>query len=291
MRLYHLIVLAWVLALSACAPSQLLVQGLADALASQSSAPEDDLVLAREASAFYLKMSESVLRQTPEHLALTQALTSGFTQYAYAFVQLEADRLDPTDAKAAQRLRERAAHLYQRAKNHALTALEKDSPGFMHRLSHPQATPALVLRPDQVGVAYWGAAAWGGAIALSTHQPDTVADLPLARRLAALAWQADPAFGQGALASLMGRFELSSPGGTPASATPYFDQAIALGAERNAGVWLAKAEALALPAGDRASFEALLQQAIQVSQRHPDLSNNVMRERAQWLLDQADDLF
>ena len=36
---------------------------------------------------------------------------------------------------------------------------------------------------------------------------------------------------------------------------------------------------------------ALLQQALQVAQTHRNLSNEVMRERAQWLLNTLDDRF
>jgi hypothetical protein len=38
---------------------------MADELASQGQADEDDLLLARDASPFYLKLSESMLRRTP----------------------------------------------------------------------------------------------------------------------------------------------------------------------------------------------------------------------------------
>jgi predicted anti-sigma-YlaC factor YlaD len=42
---------------------------------------------------------------------------------------------------------------------------------------------------------------------------------------------------------------------------------------------------------DRATFERLLQRALQVAAAHPDLANQLMKERAQWLLDHADDRF
>ena len=62
------------------------MQGIANELANQGKAAEEDLELAREASAFYLKLSESVLRETPDNLKLAAAVSAGFTQYAYAFV-------------------------------------------------------------------------------------------------------------------------------------------------------------------------------------------------------------
>ncbi|MDD5028235.1 MAG: hypothetical protein PHH58_01850 [Rhodoferax sp.] len=52
--------LTLLMALAVCSPRQLILQEAAGALATQGSATEDDLVLAREASAFYLKLTESV---------------------------------------------------------------------------------------------------------------------------------------------------------------------------------------------------------------------------------------
>lgn len=277
--------------LGACSPRHLILKGVAGELASQSSAPEDDLVLAREASAFYLKLSESVLRETPDNLELAAAVASGFTQYAYAFVQSDAERIEARDASAAQRLRERAARLYHRAQRHAIGALEAQRPGFTKALASNSPEQWPRLRADQIGVAYWGAASWGAWIAMSKDKPEVVADFPLAIRLAKLAWNSSPEYGGGSLASLMGTFEASRPGGSPARATVYFDQAIALGAGRNAGVFVAKAEAIALAAGDKPAFEGLLKRALAASAIQPDLANRVMQERALWLLETADDLF
>ena len=278
--------------LTACSPQQMVMQSVADELASQGQSAENDLELAREASAFYLKFSESVLRPQPDHAGLAAAVAGGFTQYAYAFVAFEADRLEATDAKAAQRLRERAARLYRRGRDHALTALELTRPGFRQALADPAAQPALGT--EQLALAYWGAAAWGGMISLSKDDPDTVADLPLAIQLAQLAWRLDPSFGDGNLASLMGNFETARPGGTRARAEAYFDEALRLGQGRSAGAFVAKAEGIAQPAGDKAAFLDLLNQAVAVIDAPASplaLSNEVMRRRARWLIESADDLF
>jgi predicted anti-sigma-YlaC factor YlaD len=286
-----LVAFAMLAGLGGCAPSKMLLHSLADELASPGLAAEDDPQLAREAGAFYLKLSESVLRQTPDHAPLAEAVAAGFTQYAYAFVAFEADRVEAQDARAAQRLRERAARLYRRAQRHALAALAQRQPGFAQALASadPGAWPRIA--EAQVGLAYWGAAAWAGYISLSKDDPDAVADLPLAVRLAQLAYQTAPDHAEGALASLLGTLEAARPGGSPAQASAYFERASAAGAGRNAGVLVAQAEALAQPAGDRAAFEALLRAALAAAAARPDLANAVMRERALWLLGQADDLF
>jgi predicted anti-sigma-YlaC factor YlaD len=282
---------AVLLCLTACSPKHLIIQEIANELAVQGRTPEDDLILAREASAFYLKLSESLLLEVPGNSKLSESVATGFTQYAYAFVSFEAERIEAKDARAAQVLRERAARLYLRAHRHAMAALEIASPGFRKSLESTQPTDWPQLRTEHLGLAYWAAASWGGFIALSKDRPEAVADLPLAVRLAQLAYSRDPNYGQGSLASLMGSFEAARAGGSRTQALAYFDQAIALGSPQSAGPLVTKAEAISLPSGNRTEFETLLRQALAVSVAHPDMQNAVMRERAQWLLGIADDLF
>jgi hypothetical protein len=280
-----------VLLCCACSPRYLIVQGVASELASQRTDAEDDLVLAREASAFYLKLSESLLIQVPDNASLAAAVAGGFTQYAYAFVQHEAERIESRDAKAAQKLRERARRLYHRAEHHAMACLEQRTPGFAKALASANASDWPPIQPDQVPVAYWAAASWASVIALSKDNPEVVADLPLVVRLAKILWQTQPDFNEGALASLMGSLESVRPGGSVQDAMRYFDQAIAMGGGKSAAAFVSKAEGIALVSGDRTAFEALLRQALIASKWPRNLQNAVMGERAQWLLDTAEDLF
>jgi hypothetical protein len=280
-----------VLLVSGCSVRPFVVDQTAQALSSQPMSAEDDLQLAREASAFYLKFSESVLKETPGHLKLAESVSSGFTQYAYAFVAFDAEKIDAKHPKAAADMRERAARLYARAHRHAMTALERHHAGFSAALRQPNLQKPLQLTADEVPLAYWAAASLGGWISMSKDDPDVVADFPLSVRLAELAWQANSSYGQGALASLMGTLEAAKVGGSRQKAQAYIDQAIALGQGKDAGPWVAKAEAVALPAEDRKQFEQLLQQALIISQQHRSLQNEVMRARAQWLLSSIDELF
>lgn len=283
---------ALALLLGACSPRQLIVGNLADELAGQAQGSENDLELLRDAAPFHLKLSESILARQPGHQALAESVAAGFTQYAYAFVAFEAEQIESRDAKAAERLRQRAAKLYERAHRHAMAGLEIAQPGFAAQLARPGDT--LRLRPEQAGLAYWAAASWGGWISLSKDDPDVVADLPLAVRLAQLAWAADPEWGQGSVTGLLGTFEAARPGGNPQQALAYFDQAIVQSAGRSAGALLAKAEGHAQPAGDKELFARLLRQALAIKDEAGSpltTQNEVMRRRAQWLLEKIDDLF
>ena len=288
---YCCVLLLSIQALVGCAVRPFVVDKAADALASQGQSDEDDILLAREASAFYLKLSESVLKETPGNLKLAESVASGFTQYAYAFVAFDAEKLESQDAKAAQRMRERAARLYWRANQHAMRALEISLPGFKQALVKNDPQLLARLRQDQVGLAYWAAASWGGFISLSKDDPDKVADLPLAVNLATLAWKKNPDFNRGGLTSLMGTFEASRPGGSMALAEKYFDQAIAQSNGENAGPWVAKAESIALKKQDQKVFIQWLNEALRIAKIHRNLENEVMRERAIWLIETADDLF
>ena len=291
-QVLHALALAFcALSVAACSPKYLIIQGVANELAAQVEAPEDDLVLAREASAFYLKLSESLLREVPDNAKLSESVATGFTQYAYAFVSFEAERIEANNAKAAQVLRERAARLYWRAHQHAMAALERVQPGFRTALAGTSPKHWPHIDKDHIGLAYWAAASWGGFISLSKDSPDIVADLPLAVRLARLAYEQVPSYGNGALASLMGTFEAARAGGSQAQALRYFDQSISLDAMRNAAPFVAKAEGVSLPGGNRAEFESLLRKALTISAVRTDLQNAVMRERAQWLLSNVEDLF
>ncbi len=283
--------LALMLAFSGCAVRPYVMDQTAHALSSQPVSSEDDLQLAREASAFYLKFSESVLKETPGHLKLAESVSSGFTQYAYAFVALDAEKIDAQAPKAAAHMRERAARLYARAHRHAMTALELSAPGITAAIGQSDASKHPRLTQAQVPLAYWAAASLGGWISMSKDDPDLVADLPLSMRLAELAWKANPEFGRGALASLMGTLEAAKVGGSTQKIVAYFDQAITWSQGQDAGPYVAKAEGVALPAEDKQQFEQLLNQALEISKQHRSLQNEVMRERAQWLLDTVEDLF
>jgi predicted anti-sigma-YlaC factor YlaD len=291
------------LGLAGCAPRTLLMKGVADELASQGQAEESDLGLARDAAAFYLKLSESVLRQVPGHAALAESVASGFTQYAYAFVAFDAEKLQDTDSRAALRQRQRAARLYERAHRHAMAALELQQPGLARALASPPQSPPqsppesppghapLRLAREHVGLAYWAAASWGAWIALSKDQPEVVADLPLAVRLAQMAYDAQPDHAQGQLAVLLAQFEFARPGGTPAQAERLLARADAAAGGASPAALVARAESVAQPAGDREGFERLLRQAIAAAAPQRDLASQVLRERAQWLLDTVDDRF
>jgi len=78
---------------SGCSVKKMAVNKLGNALAAGGStfASDDDPELVRAAVPFSLKLMESLLAESPKHKGLLFATASGFTQFAYAFVQQDAD--------------------------------------------------------------------------------------------------------------------------------------------------------------------------------------------------------
>src|ERR1041385_2937044 len=119
------------LAGTGCSIRRFALNQAADALAGSGTAfaSDDDPDLIRAAAPFSLKLMESLLAENPRHPGLLAAAASGFTQYAYAFVQQDEDEAEPRDLTAAEALRARANRLYLRAKGYGLRGLEVRHPG------------------------------------------------------------------------------------------------------------------------------------------------------------------
>jgi hypothetical protein len=276
--------------LSACSVQQHLLRNAGDVLSKETSSADDDLELLMHASAYHLKISESLLDEIPEHVKLAESVTRGFTQYAFVFLMDEADRVESDSIQKATHLRTRAAKMLMRAKNIGWRTLRSKYPTLEVQLQRESTGKVQKLASEHVGLAYWVMTSWAGAISLSKDSPDLVADLPQVIRLAELAWQSQPQFDKGALASMMGTLELAKPNGKPEVAEKYFDLSIQWRSDQISPM-VSKAENWAVATRNKEAFTLLLQQAIDVSAKQTDLTNTVMRRRAKWLLDNVDNLF
>ena len=80
-----------------------------------SFASDNDPELIRAAAPFSLKLMDSVLEEQPRHVALLTAAARGYTQYAYAYVQMDGEELEDQDIALAAAKFGRARLLYVRA--------------------------------------------------------------------------------------------------------------------------------------------------------------------------------
>jgi predicted anti-sigma-YlaC factor YlaD len=260
-------------------------------------ASDDDPELVKAAVPFSLKLIESLLAESPRHKGLLLAASKGFAQYAYAFVQQDADELEAEDLAAAYALRARAKRLYLRAREYGLRGLEVAYPHFERRLrSNPQQTVGAT-KPADVPLLYWTAVSWAAAISLSKDDPHSVAEVPLMEALIDRALELDEEYDGGAIHSFLITYEMSrqAAAGDPAErARVHFDRAIALTQGRQAGPLVALAEAVCVQKQDLRGFESLLNRALAIDPNaYPEwrLVNMIMQRRARWLLSRRDELF
>jgi len=285
------------LALCGCSVTKFAANRAGDALAGGGTvfAGDDDPELIKAAAPFSLKMMEALLTRTPEHRELLLAACSGFTEYAYAFVEQDAD--EESDFTRAQEQRARARRMYLRARNYGMRGLATRDPKVRAQLASDPKRALLAMKKEDVPLLYWTAASWARAIALSKDNPDLVADLPAVEALIDRALALDESFDRGAIHSFLISYEMVRPRGSGAAADRarrHFERAVELSCHESAAPFVALAEATCVPAQDRSAFESLLKQALQVDpDKRPEerLLNAVMQRRARWLLSRVDDLF
>jgi predicted anti-sigma-YlaC factor YlaD len=281
-----------------CSLKTMAVKTVANTLAAggDTFTRDDDPELVRDAAPFALKTYESLLETVPRHAGLLLATCSGFTQYAFAFVQADAETREATDYEAAAQLKERALKLYLRGRSYCIRALELKYRGVEQRLQvDPESALKKVTLAD-VPLLYWTGASWGAAIAIGLDKPALVADLPavIALMKKALALQED--YGGGLIHEALIALEgvPAAMGGSPARARAHFARAVDLSGGGRPSAYVALATAVALPAQDRAEFDRLLQQALDIdpgkdpSHRLPAL---ISQQRARLLRARIDQLF
>lgn len=292
------VLLAGLLA-SGCSITKFAANRAGDALSGSGSTfgSDNDPELIRAAVPFSLKLMESLLAKTPEHEGLLLSICSGFTQFAYAFVEQDADVAAASDFEAARPQYVRARRLYLRARDYGLRGLAVRHPRLRAGLNtDPKAALASLKRAD-VPLLYWTAASWAKAITLSKDNPELLADLPIVEAMIDRALALDGDFDRGAIHSFLISYEMVRPRGEGEArdrSRRHFDRAVELAKGSAAGPFVSFAEATCVPAQDRKTFEALLKRALEVDpDRVPEdrLVNLVMQQRARWLLSRTDDLF
>ncbi len=257
---------------------------------------EADPQLVRDALPFLLKTIESILDTSPQQDQALVFACTGFTLYANAFIEVDADLAELAgDYESELSLRDRTWRLYVRARNYCLRSLELKYDGIAERLRQDPEAAVAVTDADDVEVLFLLSAAWGLAIS-NALTPELVADLPAVRALLERALELDEDYDRGSLHSALITIEALPPelGGSPERARAHFDRAIELSEGLDAAPFVAFAVGVLVPAENRAEFQQRLDQALAID---PDedtslrLLNKVNQTRARMLLDHIDDLF
>lgn len=285
-------------AAAGCSMKKMGLDRMANALSATAAAfaRDDDPEFVRLGAPSTLKMVEMLLDDQPAHPGLLLTACSGFTQYAYAFLQVEFEAADSPSSREARDLRTRGAAMYDRALGYCFRALEIPHPGLRERLGRGPAGALEPLKREDVPALYWAAAAWGGSIALAEVPLVRIGELATVRAMMAMALQLDEAWEGGAIHEAMIALE-GVPvlaGGSPARARAHFNRAVELSKGESAFPYVTLATSVAQPGKDRAEFARLLKAALAVDlTRRPRLrlANLIAQRRARSLLARIDKMF
>ena len=294
-----LILLAFLLAgATSCSIKKFAVNSVANSLTSGPDvfSTDEDPQLVRDAVPFGLKTMESLLEVVPRHRGLLLSLSRGFTQYAVAFVQIEADEIEAQDYAKASAMRERALKLFLRARSYGLRGLELRHFGIARRLELLPDSAAREITAKELEMLYWTAAAWGSAINLGKDRAELLADLGAVRSLIERGLELDETYDRGAFHEAMILLEAlpKDVGGSPERAREHFRRAVELSGGETASPYVTLAQSVSVLTQNRAEFRELLGKALAVD---PDrdlsrrLATLVLQQRARELLRREDDLF
>jgi predicted anti-sigma-YlaC factor YlaD len=284
-----------------CSIKKYAINKVGDALASGESVYEtdEDPDLVGEALPFALKLTESLLAESPNHRGLLLTACRGFVLYSYGYVDFAGEVAMEEDVERGRALRTRARRLYLRGLNYCLRGLEQDYAGFREGLpTRPRETALLVSGKRErwdVPFLYWTAASLGLAVSVSKGDASMLARLPEVEALLDRALDIDEDWDNGSLHEFRVSLESAKPGDPDVAAiTKHYERALQLSGGQRAGLFVAYAEAVAIPAQKREQFQELIERALAVN---PDsrpidrLANLLAQRRARWLLDRIDELF
>lgn len=272
---------------SGCSTSQLVARGASPLIEHGVTAMnrETDLELARASIPANLKMIEALLLADPVNAAYRVQAAMGFYGYALGFVE-------PDD-------RDRAALLYQRARDHGRVALERA--GMTQTLLDGDTavlTQALAkLDTRAVPALFWTASSWGKWIELQLDDPARLAELPRVEALMQRVIALDETYYHGGAHVFFGVYyggRAPMFGGDFSRAARHFDRAAALSQNQLLWVEVYRARYLLRQMGDRAAFHATLNRVLDApASVDPDLNlaNALARKQAAALLAQEEDLF
>jgi tetratricopeptide (TPR) repeat protein len=269
---------------------------LAESGTSVTSDNDPDLVGA--AIPTTLKVYEALLESAPKNTNLLMATCRISTEYAYGYLQNEADRLGELEHHdEVVELRDRALKMYLRGKGYCVRGLEVKFRGITAELAKdPDAAVKRIKNKKDVELVYWTAASWGGAISLGRDKPNIVVDFPAMRALAERTLVLDDTWSQGAPHELMITLDSlpATLGGDPAKARAEFKRAVEVQKGLSPGPYLALALGVSQPAQDKKEFVDLLNQALAIDpDKDPDnrLVTLLEQRLARALLTQLDTLF
>jgi hypothetical protein len=250
---------------------------------SHAIANNDDPATVEAGGPAYLLMLDGMIHSDPENETLLIKAATLYSTYSSAFVETP----------------ERARKLSNRALDYAERALCVRCPQDCGlRQTDFEVFEARIRRmtPDDVPVFFTLGSAWAGWIQAHKDDLEAVAELARVEVIMQRILEVDETYQQGGAHLYMGTFAILVPpalGGKPEVARKHFDRAIEISKGGNLMAKVVYAQQYARMVYDRELHDRLLGEVLAADPHVPELvlQNTLAQERAQALMDGADDYF
>jgi hypothetical protein len=246
---------------------------------------ETDPVLAEQAIPASLKMLEGMLREDPGNETLLQNLSEGFCGYAFSFVE-------DTDT-------DRASRLYLRGRRYAERLLVADgAPEHLAEQNLEQLKGTLkTFNADHLHGLYWMGQCWAGWLTLNLDDLQAFIAISKIEAILQRTLELDESFHYAGPHMLLGAFyggRSKLLGGNPGKARGHFDKCLELTQHKFLMAQVLYAKTYAVQMQDLSLFKKLLGEVMDApadTLPEQQLANAVAKQKAQKLLESADDLF
>ena len=262
---------------------------------------ETDITLVGEFFPTVLKSYEILQAANPRHIGLMTMTGSLNIMYANAFVQTPAETLPNEEFDRQHEAFERAKLHYLRGRDLCLKALDGRHAGFRASVlsgdEEAVQKACATLGKHDVEASYWACAGWLGAFSLDPLSAELLAAIRSPALILERAAFLAPDYDAGAIWELLCNFYASVPsefGGNTERALHCYNEALRASLGKTPGPYVTYAEAICVPAGDRAGFDEALRKALAID---PDgepssrLMTTIVQKKAKRLLDHASDYF
>jgi hypothetical protein len=252
--------------------------------------------LAKTSFQYFAMKSEEKIAKSPNDPTRLLAGCETLTKFAFGFIMEDADRMAMVDYSAGKVLYQNAHSTFSKAVIYGDRAMTIKYPTYAKWLIDKDGKTPPFNKAD-VPYLFWTAGAYGGAIKSSKGNPEWIIKLPRIGLLLEAALQIEPTWNKGSINSAMISYTMirhDAPLNREEVARKYFKMAIDASHDLDLGPYVTLAESVAIPTQNRNEFTNLLYKALNIDMKaDPDLAltNQINRNRAQWLMDNIDEFF
>ena len=218
------------------------------------------------------------------------------TTYLYGFSMNEAEELKNQDYDKGKAAYLRTHNDFVRSLNYINTSIILDYPNFLLWING-QDNNEIKFKKESAEKLYWAAGAYAGAIQSSNGDPEWIIQLPKIGLLLEEGMKLDSSWNFGSFYTAMISYSIIRHDAKEDKfivAQNYFKKAVEASDGQDLSPYISYAENIAVSSQNKKDFTNMLYKALNIDiYANPELTltNYIGRKRANWLLDNIDELF